>query len=191
MRTYFKIIIMFGLFGCKTVKNDRKIVNKSFYNFEIKTLEEQHLDLSQFRGKKILIVNTASKCGLTPQLEGLQKLYSEYKDKGFVIIGFPANDFLKQEPKGNKEIAEFCTRNYGVEFPMTHKITVKGKDVHPIFSWLVNSERTKSGKKRFNVKWNFHKFLVNEKGEYVGQLSPKVLPKDERIKNWILTGKLN
>ena len=147
------------------------------------TLEGEEMSLADFIGKKVMVVNVASKCGLTPQYEHLQKLYDDYKDKGFVIIGFPANDFMKQEPGTDAEIKEFCTRNYGVTFPMFSKITVKGEDKHPLYTWL--TEKNKNGKQDAEVSWNFQKFLIDEKGNWVDVLKPKVLPNDEKVIQWL------
>jgi glutathione peroxidase len=128
-------------------------------------------------------VNTASKCGLTPQYEDLEKLYKEYKDKNFVIIGFPANNFLSQEPGTNEEIATFCQVNYGVTFPMMAKISVKGDDIHPVYSWL--TQKDKNGVMDSKVKWNFQKYMINENGELVDVAFPKEEPYSDKIVNWI------
>ena len=151
---------------------------KNLYQFTVQDIEGNNFDLSQLKGKKVLVVNTASKCGLTPQYEGLEKLYQTYKDKNFIIIGFPANNFMKQEPGTNEEIAEFCQINYGVTFPMMSKISVKGDDIHPLYQWLTT-------KMDSEVSWNFQKFLVDEKGDVVGVYSPKTKPDDEKIVSWI------
>ena len=131
---------------------------KSFHDFTVNTLEGESYDLSQLKGKKVLVVNTASKCGFTPQYEGLQKLYEEYGGDDFIIIGFPANNFLKQEPGTNEEIREFCSLNYNVTFPMMEKISVKGKDTHPLYQWLTRKEL--NGIENSSVSWNFQKYLV-------------------------------
>ncbi len=150
----------------------------SIYEFKVAGLEGGEIDFSQFKGKKILIVNTASKCGLTPQYEGLQKLYDKYKDK-LVIVGFPANNFNGQEPGSKTEIAEFCKRNYGVTFPMADKVSVKGDDVAPIYKFL--SEE--AARKGFDnpLQWNFGKFLVDEKGNLIATFAPKTLPMSDEI----------
>jgi glutathione peroxidase len=157
--------------------------NKSFHDFTAKTLGGQDLDMSSFKGKKILVVNTASKCGLTPQYEELEALYKEYGGENFEIVGFPANNFLNQEPGTNDEIKEFCEVNYGVTFQMMSKISVKGKDQHPIYQWL--TEKDLNGVEDSKVSWNFQKYMIDEEGNLVGSLSPKTSPKDERIINWI------
>ena len=131
---------------------------KSFYDFKVKSIDGSDYDLSQLRGKKVLVVNTASKCGLKPQYADLQKLYETYGGDSFVIIGFPANNFLRQEPKSNSEIKSFCTANYGVTFPMMEKISVKGKDIHPLYKWLTS--KTENGVMDAEVTWNFQKFIL-------------------------------
>lgn len=157
--------------------------NKSFYDFKTQTLEGDNFDLSSLKGKKVLVVNTASKCGFTPQYEGLEKLYKEFGGDNFVIIGFPANNFLKQEPGTNKEISEFCTKNYGVTFPMMHKISVKGDDMDPIYQWLTQKEQ--NGVMDSNVKWNFQKYLIDENGKLVDVVWPKEKPYSDKILNWL------
>jgi glutathione peroxidase len=136
----------------------------SIYDFKVPGLDGTEIDLSKYRGKKIMIVNTASKCGNTPQYDDLEKLYEKHKDK-LVIIGFPANNFGAQEPGSNDEIAEFCKKNYGVTFPMAEKVSVKGDDIAPIFKYLTEE----AAKKGFTdpIKWNFTKFLIDEKGELI------------------------
>ena len=156
---------------------------KTLHDFTVITLEGEDFDMAQLKGKKVLIVNTASKCGNTPQYEGLQELYEKYGSEDFVIIGFPANNFLRQEPGSNEDIREFCTINYGVTFPMMAKISVKGKDMHPLYGWLTKKEL--SGYKDSSVKWNFQKYLVDEEGKLVGMLSPKTKPLSEDIVNWV------
>jgi len=152
---------------------------KSLYDFTVTDIQGNEFPLSQLKGKKVLIVNTASKCGFTPQYEDLEKLYKTYKEKNFIIIGFPANNFLKQEPGSNKEIMEFCQKNYGVTFPMMSKISVKGNDIHPLYKWLTTETNTEVG-------WNFQKYLINENGNVVGSISSSTKPFDEKIVNWIL-----
>ena len=162
------------------------VTHKTLHDFTVSTLEGEAFDLAQLIGKKVLIVNTASKCGFTPQYERLQKLYEQYGGEDFVVIGFPANNFLRQEPGSNEEIREFCTLNYGVTFPMMAKISVKGKDMHPVYQWLTKKEL--NGFKDSKVKWNFQKYLVDEEGKLVGMLPPMADPLSEGIINWI-TGK--
>ena len=150
----------------------------SIYDFKVPGLTGNEIDLAQYKGKKIMIVNTASKCGLTPQYEGLQKLYDTYKGK-LVIIGFPANNFKDQEPGSKEDIAEFCKKNYGVTFPMADKVSVKGDDIAPLFKWLVD-EAAKKGIKD-PITWNFTKFLVDEKGNLVTVFPPKTTPMSDEV----------
>jgi glutathione peroxidase len=156
---------------------------KTLYDFKVKTLEGKEYDLSALKGKKVMIVNTASECGYTPQYADLEKLYKEYGSKDFVIVAFPANDFGAQEPGSNEQIREFCSKNYGVTFPIMEKITVKGNDAHPLYQWLTKKEE--NGVMDSEVRWNFQKYLINEKGEVVESLGSKVNPMDEKITNWI------
>jgi len=147
------------------------------YDFKVDGLTGGKIDLSQYKGKKILIVNTASKCGYTPQYKELEELYEKYKDK-VVVIGFPANNFLWQEPGTNSEIAEFCTKNYSVTFLMAAKISVKGKDMHPLFKWLIEQPNPDfTG----GIKWNFEKFLLDENGKLIHRYRSAVNPMSEEI----------
>jgi len=152
---------------------------QSFYELKAETIDGKPFSFEQFRGKKVLIVNVASKCGFTPQYEDLEKLYKTYKDSNFVIIGFPANDFLKQEPGTNEEIKQFCTLNYGVTFPMTAKIHVKGKEIHPVYQWL--TQKSKNGAFDSKVKWNFQKYFIDENGKLQQVFYSKTKPFDEKI----------
>ena len=156
---------------------------ENIYQFKVKSLTGEDFDFASLKGKKVMIVNTASKCGLTPQYEDLQKLYDSYRDKNFVIVGFPANNFLKQEPGTNKEIAEFCQLNYGVTFPMMEKISVKGDDMHPLYHFL--TEKIKNGLEDSEVAWNFQKYLIDENGKLVKVISPKTLPTDKSVIEWL------
>ncbi|MES2591817.1 MAG: glutathione peroxidase [Bacteroidota bacterium] len=156
---------------------------QKFHGLKAKTIDGQDFFFSSLKGKKVLIVNTASKCGYTPQYEELEKLYQTYKDKNFVILGFPANNFGHQEPGTNAEIQEFCKKNYGVSFMMMEKISVKGDDIHPIYQWLTQKE--KNGKMDSSVKWNFQKYMVDENGELVDYASSGDKPMDDKIVNWI------
>lgn len=157
--------------------------SKTLHDFTVTTLEGNEFKLSELKGKKVLVVNTASKCGFTPQYEGLQELYKQYGGDDFVIIGFPANNFMRQEPGTNDQIREFCTINYGVTFPMMAKISVKGKDMHPVYQWLTQKEQ--NGFKDSSVKWNFQKYMVDEEGKLVGMLSSKAKPLSSEIVSWI------
>ena len=154
----------------------------SIYDFKVAGLDGGQIDFSAYKGKKIMIVNTASKCGNTPQYEDLEKLYEKYKGK-LVIIGFPANNFGGQEPGTNGEIQEFCKKNYGVTFPMAEKVSVKGDDTHPLYLYL--KEQAKEKGFTDPVNWNFGKFLVNEKGELIATFSPKTKPMSEEILKWM------
>lgn len=145
----------------------------TFYDFEAKTLQGELIKMSIYKGKVVVVVNTASKCGLTPQYEGLEKLYQKYKDQGLVILGFPCNQFGKQEPGNAEEIDSFCQVNYGVSFPMFDKIEVKGKDAHPLFKWLKNKLGSILGSK---IKWNFTKFLIDKTGKPVKRFAPTTKP---------------
>lgn len=155
----------------------------SFYEFKVKTIDDEDFSLSSLKGKKVLVVNTASKCGFTPQYEDLQKLYEKYKNQNFVIIGFPANNFMSQEPGTNSEIKEFCSSKYNVTFPMMSKISVKGDDIHPLYQWLTKKEL--NGKMDSKVKWNFQKYMIDENGNLVDVAYSKTNPLDEQIINWI------
>jgi glutathione peroxidase len=156
---------------------------KSLYDFKVNTLYGEEYDLAQLKGKKVLIVNTASKCGFTPQYADLQKLYEIYGGKDFTIIGFPANDFMNQEPGTNEEIASFCQVNYGVTFPMMEKISVKGKEIHPLYQWLTN--KSENGVLDAKISWNFNKFLIDENGQVVKHYGSKTNPLSNEIVNWV------
>lgn len=143
--------------------------------FSAVSLAGQEVNLSDYRGQVVLIVNTASKCGFTPQYEGLQKLYEAYRDKGFVILGFPCNQFKSQEPGTSEEISEFCTINYGVTFPMFAKIDVNGDDAHPLYKWLKSE---KGGVLGGAIKWNFTKFLIGRDGLPIERFAPTTKPED-------------
>src|SRR5918997_5819019 len=151
-------------------------VNMSIYDFKVPALDGGTIDLAKYKGKKIMIVNTASKCGNTPQYEGLQQLQDKYKNT-LVIIGFPANNFGKQESGTNEEIKEFCKKNYGVTFPMAEKVSVKGDDIHPLFKYLT-AEAKKLGTDD-PIKWNFTKFLIDENGKLINVFPSKVNPLSE------------
>jgi glutathione peroxidase len=156
---------------------------KSFHDFTVKDINGNDYPLSQLKGKKVLVVNTASKCGLTPQYEGLQELYSKYGGDKFVIIGFPANNFMKQEPGTNEEIASFCSINYGVTFPMMSKISVKGDDQHPLYKWL--TKKAENGLENSSVSWNFQKYMIDEEGRLVGHFAPQTKPDNDKLVKWI------
>ena len=156
---------------------------QDIYQFKVKDINGKTFDFADLKGKKIMIVNTASKCGLTPQYEKLEALYEKYKNKNFIIVGFPANDFMSQEPGSNEEIESFCKMNYGVTFPMMSKISVKGKDMHPVYHFL--TEKSKNGLEDNKVEWNFQKYLIDESGHLAKVISPRIQPDDASITLWI------
>lgn len=155
----------------------------SLHDFTVKDISGEEYDLSKLKGKKVMVVNTASECGLTPQYEVLEEVFKEYGGDEFVIIGFPANNFGGQEPGSNDEIKSFCQKNYGVSFPMMSKISVKGKDKHEVYQFL--TEKAKNGVEDAEVSWNFQKFLIDEKGHYVSMVKPQESPASEEIIKWI------
>lgn len=156
---------------------------QSIHQFTVQNIEGKDFSFSSLKGKKIMVVNTASKCGLTPQYEQLEGLYEQFKDSNFVIIGFPANNFMSQEPGTNEEIVEFCQKNYGVSFPMMSKISVKGNDMHEVYKFL--TEKSLNGLEDSSVKWNFQKYLLNEEGKLEKVIEPRTLPNDPEIIKWI------
>ena len=153
-----------------------------FYDFKVKTLEGKDFDFASLKGKKVMIVNTASKCGYTPQYEDLQTLSEQYGQK-LVIIGFPANNFMNQEPGTAEEIREFCNTKYEVTFPLMEKISVKGKDMHPLYQWLTTKD--KNGVMDSSVKWNFQKYLIDENGKLVDVIYSKDKPGSEKVITWL------
>lgn len=155
-------------------------MKKQFYQFSAKSLQGKEIKMEDYRGKTILVVNTASKCGLTPQFEGLEKLYQKYKDKGLVVLGFPCNQFANQEPGDEKSISEGCVINYGVTFQMFSKIEVNGENTHPIYRYLKTELSGLFGSK---IKWNFTKFLIDSKGDPVKRFSPVTKP--EKIDQYL------
>ena len=157
--------------------------DKTIYQFKVEDINGETFDLSSLKGKKVMIVNTASKCGFTPQYAELQRIYEQYKYDDFVIIGFPSNDFGNQEPGSNEEISEFCQKNYGVDFPMMAKIKVKGEEKHPLYQFL--TEKSKNGFKNSEVKWNFQKYLIDRDGKLVAVKDSNVVPGDNSILSWI------
>jgi glutathione peroxidase len=154
----------------------------SFYGFTMKNIDGAEVTLDSYKGKVLLVVNTASKCGYTPQYEGLQTIYSQYKDQGFEILGFPANNFMGQEPGTDEQIKEFCTANYNVEFPMFSKVSVKGKDQNPLFTYLTNQENPDF---KGDIKWNFEKFLISKDGKLLHRFRSGVKPTDKEMKSAI------
>ncbi len=193
-----KILIVFTgicfLTSCKNVaqkmsestssQTTKSVMEKeTIYQFKVKDLSGNEFDFASLKGKKILVVNTASKCGLTPQYKDLEALYEKYKSKNFVIVGFPANNFASQEPGTDKEISSFCQLNYGVTFPMMSKVSVKGSDMCEVYKFL--TRKAKNGLQDSEVEWNFQKYLINEKGELEKVIAPRVLPTDAMVVDWI------
>ncbi len=190
MKTLFYFFSIIALVNCTAQRNKTTIfeqnnlnMKKSIHEFTVVDIKGDSVSLGDFKGKKLMIVNTASKCGLTPQYTELESLYKQFKDSNFVIVGFPANNFMGQEPGSNEEIASFCSLNYGVSFPMMAKISVKGKDIHPLYSFLTTLSQ--NGLEDNEVKWNFQKYLINENGFLVRVVSPTTLPTDPSIISWI------
>jgi len=179
MKNVFVVMILLAL-------SHGIFAQKSFYDFTVTTIDGEQFPLSSLKGKKVMVVNTASKCGFTPQYAELEKLYKQYGPDKFVIIGFPANNFMSQEPGTNEEIKEFCKRNYGVSFPMMSKISVKGDDMHPLYKWLTSKEL--NGVQNSSVQWNFQKYLIDENGKLVKVIPPRQSPLSDEIVSWI-TGK--
>ena len=175
-------LVLFVSFNQSEPFNNSLLKKDSIYKFKVEALDGSTIDFSKFKGKKILVVNTASKCGFTPQYEALQKLYDKYKDK-LVIVGFPANNFGQQEPGTNQEIKEFCTKNYGVTFPMAAKISVKGDDIAPIYKWLTTKQL--NGVLDAEITWNFNKFLLDENGVLIAKFDSKVLPMGDEIVKYL------
>ena len=188
MKKFASLVILTSVvFSCKaqntvtaetTVAKTASPVTRSIYDFKVAALDGSIIDFASFKGKKILLVNTASQCGYTPQYEGLEKLYETYKDK-LVIVGFPANNFGQQEPGTNSEIKEFCKKNYGVSFPMAAKVSVKGDDMAAIYQWLTN--KSENGVMDAEIKWNFGKFFLDENGNLITYFPSKVTPMSDDI----------
>lgn len=173
-----KILLILFIIAIIIMANAEEELMK-IYDFQINDITGKLVNLADFQGNVILIVNTASKCGFTSQYDGLEKIYKQYKDEGFVILGFPSNNFLKQEPGTNEEIAEFCRINYGVTFPMFNKISVKGKNIHPLYDYLTSKDSGHEfgGK----ISWNFNKFLVSRDGKIINRFGSKVKPENTEI----------
>lgn len=187
--TKMKKFLLFGSWICfawngfAQNKKSSVVEKQNIHQFTVTDINGNNFDFSSLKGKKILVVNTASKCGFTPQYEALEALYKKYKDKNFVVVGFPANNFMWQEPGNDKDIASFCKLKYGVSFPMMAKISVKGKDINPVYAFL--TQKSKNGLKDAAVKWNFQKYLINENGDLEQVYLSGVKPDDEKIINWI------
>jgi len=180
-------LLLIALFSLNKMQNaineSLKIKKMSIHEFKVENINGEEFDFSSLNGKKIMVVNTASKCGLTPQYEKLEALYQKYKNDNFIIIGFPSNDFMGQEPGSNEEIIAFCKKNYGVSFPMMSKVKVKGNDKCDIYSFLTS--KSQNGLEDNKVQWNFQKYLLDENGFLVKVLSPRTLPDDPQISSWI------
>ena len=180
---HFTFIITLFTLTMENLQAQNNADNQTIYQFTVEDINGKPFALADLKGKKVMIVNTASKCGLTPQYKELEALYQQYKDKDFIIIGFPANNFLGQEPGSNEQIASFCSINYGVTFPMMSKISVKGKDMHPLYQFL--TQKSKNGVEDSKVKWNFQKYLIGRDGKLEKVIDPKTLPSSDEVKQWI------
>lgn len=180
----FLLFAIILIAATSAIPKDKKLKPhpKSIYAFKVPSIEGGTINFKKYKGKKILVVNTASKCGYTPQYEGLEKLYKEHKDK-LVVIGFPANNFGGQEPGTDEEIQEFCKVRYGVSFPLASKVEVVGNNTHPLFKWLTTKEE--NGVLDAKVKWNFTKFLLDENGKLLASFESKVTPQSEEILKYL------
>jgi glutathione peroxidase len=175
---FFLSVAVISILSAFTLKTG----SPTIHSFKVKGIDGGTIDFAKFKGKKILVVNTASKCGYTPQYEALQKVADQYKDK-LVIVGFPANNFGAQEPGTDGEIVEFCKKNYGVTFPLASKISVKGDDTAPIYKWLTS--KTENGVLDATISWNFNKFLLDENGKMIAYFPSKVTPDSEEITKYL------
>ena len=181
LKKYPSVFIITLLLSCMNSYNYED--NLSFYDIKLKTIDGEDFDLSTLKGKKLLVVNVASKCGLTPQYKQLEELYKEYKNQNFEVLAFPSSDFANQEYSDSQKILSFCQKNYGVTFPIFEKVSVKGKSKHSIYKWL--TEKNKNGKKNVSVLWNFQKFIIDENGQWVDYFLPTTSPKSKKIVKWI------
>ena len=181
LKKYSFVFLITLLTSCMNSYNYKD--NLSFYNIKVKTIDGEDFDLSTFKGKKLLVVNVASKCGLTSQYKQLEELYKEYKNQNFEVLAFPTSDFANQEYSDSQKISSFCQKNYGVTFPIFEKVSVKGKSKHFIYQWL--TEKNKNGKKNVSVLWNFQKFIIDENGQWVDYFLPTTSPKSKKIVKWI------
>ncbi|MFM7666578.1 MAG: glutathione peroxidase [Bacteroidota bacterium] len=190
MKTLFAFCLLIAFTACGQSKNAQNEKNstmntpkESIHQYTVTDIDGKSFDFKSLKGKKIMVVNTASKCGLTPQYEKLEAIYQKYKNSNFIIVGFPANNFKGQEPGSNDEIATFCKKNYGVSFSMMEKISVKGSDIHPVYQFL--TEKSKNGLEDNSVQWNFQKYLIDENGYLIKVISPRTSPDDQEITSWI------
>ena len=181
LKKYSFVFLITLLTSCMNSYNYKD--NLSFYNIKVKTIDGEDFDLSTFKGKKLLVVNVASKCGLTTQYKQLEELYKEYKNQNFAVLAFPSSDYANQEYSDNQKISSFCQKNYGVTFPIFEKVSVKGKSKHFIYQWL--TEKNKNGKKNVSVLWNFQKFIIDENGQWVDYFLPTTSPKSKKIVKWV------
>ena len=181
LKKYSFVFLTTLLLSCMNSYNYEE--NLSFYDIKVKTIDGENFDLSTLKGKKLLIVNVASKCGLTPQYKQLEELYKEYKNQNVEVLAFPSSDFANQEYSDSQKISSFCQKNYGVTFPIFEKVSVKGKSKHFIYQWL--TEKNKNGKKNVSVLWNFQKFIIDENGQWVDYFLPTTSPKSKKIVKWI------
>ena len=181
--TTLTLVFSLLIFGCNAQEPTKKSTMKSFYDYTAKTIDGKDFSMKDLKGKKIMIVNVASECGYTPQYKKLQELYVKYKDKGLVILGFPCNQFMGQEPGNEAEIKSFCEKNYGVTFPLFSKIDVKGKEQFPLYQWLTHKDL--NGVEDSEVSWNFNKYLIDENGKYVMHLKSGVDPLDSKVIEWL------
>jgi len=177
-----RIILLLFLVQFTSLYSQMETLQK-FHDFVVSDINGDEFRFSALKGKKVLIVNTASKCGFTPQYKELQELYEQFGGEHFEIIGFPANNFLRQEPGTNSQIKEFCTTEYSVSFPMMSKISVKGADIHPLYRWL--TQKDLNGVLNAEITWNFQKFLIDESGQLIKVFPPKVSPLDDEIVKWL------
>ncbi|MCX6231794.1 MAG: glutathione peroxidase [Bacteroidetes bacterium] len=186
MKTKVMLILILSIISISL--SAQKKAKTNLYSFKVKTIDGKDFDLSTLKGKKVLVVNTASKCGLTPQYKELEELHKMYGNSPrFAIIAFPANNFKEQEPGSNAEIKAFCEKNYGVTFLVMEKISVKGADIHPLYKWLTT--KAENGVMDAPVQWNFQKFMIDRNGNFVGFFDPQLSPMSEKIQDWVRSEK--
>lgn len=178
MRILF-LVLLVATTGCAQPQT----MKVSIHSFTVEDINGDSFSMASLKGKKVMIVNTASKCGLTPQYKKLEALYQQYKDQGFTIVGFPANNFMWQEPGSNEDIKTFCEKKYGVTFPMMAKVSVKGRSQSPLYAFLTKKEQ--NGSIDSSVKWNFQKYLIDADGFLVDVIAPRTQPDDPQVINWI------